>query len=95
MAKTILLQSYPQTLSQTATQIQMLKHTNTNAQIRKYNCSNTQIQILKYTNTNLNEEILAPVSVDDDIRLLRLYHRLTLRLYHITLPLNNTALPSR
>ena len=73
----------------------MLKYTNTNAQINKYKWSDTQIQLAKYTNTNLNEEILAPVSVDDDIRLLGLYHRLTLRLYHITLPLNNTALPSR
>ena len=60
----------------------MLRNTNTNAQIHKY----------KPLYTNLNEEILAPISVDDDIRWLRLYHRVTLRLYHITVPLNNTTL---
>ena len=58
--------------------------------------------------SNLNEEILAPVSSDDDIKLL--YHCITnspsdfitlhclktlshyTRLYHITLPLNNVVL---
>ena len=33
--------------------------------------------------SNLNEEILAPVSVDDDIKWLGLYFQVTLRLYHI------------
>ena len=59
----------------------MLKYTNTNAQTHIY----------KSLYTNLNEEILAPISFDDDIRWLRLYHRVTLRLYHITVLLNSTT----
>ena len=53
--------------------------TSTQIQIQhKYKCSNIQIYKYKSLFTNLNEGSLAPVSLDDDIRWLRLYHQVTL-----------------
>ena len=51
-------------------------------QIHKCKCSNTRIQI-RIQAQSLNEEILALVLLDDDIKWLRLYFQASLRLYHI------------